>query len=457
MDDINDFAAFCLQISLRMGVIMRQEIIQKMKETADYIFRHPELSLKEYQSSRALAAFLEDEGFKVSWGLAGFETAFAAEWRSTQGGDRAVGTLGIAGKPVIGFLAEYDALPGLGQECVPEQKQNGEPGHGCGHNLLGTACAGAACELKERMQAENLQGTIRVYGCPAEEIVVGKIRMNEQGIFDDLSVAVTWHPFDRNRVSYDIWQAQDIKNYKFYGISAHASKHPEMGRSALDAAELMNVGVNYLREHVTDDVRMHYTYTNTDGPANIVPAYASTNYFIRSNKWERTEDASERVDNCARGAALMTGTRVEIERVTCNKEMKVNRTLAEVFYEEMKKIPAPAYTEEEIEFARKISEAAGFDNKGEYFSGLESLEDEPVPLSIGTDVSDVSHTVPTIMLSAAAMCKGTPLHHWAATAQAGMSIGQKGMDYAAECMAAGAYRLVKNPEVIERAWKEMAR
>lgn len=436
---------------------MRQEIIQKMKETADYIFRHPELSLKEYQSSRALAAFLEDEGFKVSWGLAGFETAFAAEWRSTQGGDRAVGTLGIAGKPVIGFLAEYDALPGLGQECVPEQKQNGEPGHGCGHNLLGTACAGAACELKERMQAENLQGTIRVYGCPAEEIVVGKIRMNEQGIFDDLSVAVTWHPFDRNRVSYDIWQAQDIKNYKFYGISAHASKHPEMGRSALDAAELMNVGVNYLREHVTDDVRMHYTYTNTDGPANIVPAYASTNYFIRSNKWERTEDASERVDNCARGAALMTGTRVEIERVTCNKEMKVNRTLAEVFYEEMKKIPAPAYMEEEIEFARKISEAAGFDNKGEYFSGLESLGDEPVPLSIGTDVSDVSHTVPTIMLSAAAMCKGTPLHHWAATAQAGMSIGHKGMNYAAECMYAGAYRLVKNPEVIERAWKEMAR
>ena len=434
---------------------MRQEIIQKMKETADYIFRHPELSLKEYQSSRALAAFLEDEGFKVSWGLAGFETAFAAEWRTTQGGDRAVGTLGIAGKPVIGFLAEYDALPGLGQECVPEQKQNGEPGHGCGHNLLGTACAGAACELKERMQAENLQGTIRVYGCPAEEIVVGKIRMNEQGIFDDLSVAVTWHPFDRNRVSYDIWQAQDIKNYKFYGISAHASKHPEMGRSALDAAELMNVGVNYLREHVTDDVRMHYTYTNTDGPANIVPAYASTNYFIRSNKWERTEDASERVDNCARGAALMTGTRVEIERVTCNKEMKVNRTLAEVFYEEMKKIPAPAYTEEEIEFARKISEAAGFDNKGEYFSGLESLEDEPAPLSIGTDVSDVSHTVPTIMLSAAAMCKGTPLHYWAATAQAGMSIGQKGMDYAAECMAAGAYRLVRNPEIIERAWKEM--
>lgn len=440
---------------------MREEILKKMKDTADYIFCHPELSLKEYKSSHALADFLEAEGFEITWGLAGFETAFVAEWSSGRRKNepeesvQAENGPAESTEPIIGFLAEYDALPGLGQECVSRQKQDGGPGHGCGHNLLGTACAGAACDLKDRMQAENLPGTIRVYGCPAEEIVVGKIRMNEQGVFDDLSVAVTWHPFDRNRVSYDIWQAQDIKNYKFYGTAAHASKHPEMGRSALDAAELMNVGVNYLREHVTDDVRMHYTYTNTDGPANIVPAYASTNYFIRSNKWERTADASERVDNCARGAALMTGTKIEIERVTCNKEMKVNRTLAELFYEEMTKIPAPSYTKEELKFAEEISEAAGFDNKGEYFTGLEPLEDKPVPLSIGTDVSDVSHTVPTIMLSAAAMCKGTPLHHWAATAQAGMSIGQKGMFYAAECMAAGAYRLVREAELIRKAWQEM--
>ena len=262
---------------------MRTEIEKKMKETADFIFRHPELSLHEKESSAGLAEFLESEGFAVSWNLAGFETAFVAEW----GG----------GKPVIGFLAEYDALPGLGQKpectCAP----TGGPGHGCGHNLLGTACAGAACALKDRMEEEGLAGTIRVYGCPAEEIVIGKIRMNQEGIFDDLSAAVTWHPFERNRVSYDIWQAQGIKNYQFYGTAAQAPQHPEARRSALDAAELMNVGVNYLREHVADDVRMHYTYTNTDGPANIVPAYASTNYFIRSNKWERTEDASERADN----------------------------------------------------------------------------------------------------------------------------------------------------------------
>ena len=230
-----------------------------------------------------------------------------------------------------------------------------------------------------------------------------------------------------------------------------------MGRSALDAAELMNVGVNYLREHVADDVRMHYAYINTDGPANVVPPYAATNYFIRSGKWERTLDASERVDNCARGAALMTGTRVEIERVTCNKEMKPNRTLAEVFYEEMQKVPVPEYTEEEIKFAEKIAENAGLGGKApeELFTGLEPLESEPVPLAIGTDVSDVSHTVPAVMLSAACMCKGTPLHHWAATAQAGMGIGQKGMLYAAECMYRGAYRLVKEPELIGKAWREM--
>lgn len=419
-----------------------QENEGELSAIADAIFRHPEISLQERESSRCLADFLKRRGFSISWGLAGFETAFMAEWGSDS--------------PVLGFLAEYDALPGLGQEISSQYSPTGGAGHGCGHNLLGTACAGAACALKEWMEKEGESGTVRVYGCPAEEVVIGKIKMNEAGIFDDLSAAVTWHPFDRNRVSYDIWQAQDIKNYKFYGTAAHASKYPELGRSALDAAELMNVGVNYLREHVTDDVRIHYTYTNTDGPANIVPAYASTNYFIRSAKWERTQDASRRVDDCAKGAALMTGTRVEIERVTCNKEMKVNRTLAELFYQAMEQVPVPEYTADELDFAARISEAAGLDNQGNYFSGLEPLEDEPVRLSIGTDVSDVSHTVPTVMLSAAAMCKGTPLHHWAATAQAGMSIGKKGMLYAAKCMTLGCIQLTRKPEMLEQAWKEHA-
>ena len=413
---------------------------EEMIQTADDIFRHPELSGQEVYSSGRLAAFLEKQGFSIQWKIAGFETAFIAQWGSS--------------KPVIGYLAEYDALPGLGQEPVWECRTDGGPGHGCGHNLLGTACAAAACALKAQMEAAGVEGTIRVYGCPAEEIVIGKIKMNEAGVFDDLSAAVTWHPFDRNRVSYDIWQAQDVKNYAFYGTAAHAAKHPELGRSALDAAELMNVGVNYLREHVAEDVRMHYTYTNTDGPANIVPDYASTNYFIRSGRRDWTEDASRRVDDCARGAALMTGTRVEIELVTSNREMKVDRALAELFYEAMEQIPLPEHTEEELEFARKISEAAGFQNNGVYFTGLEPLEEEPVLLNIGTDVSDVSHTVPTVMLSAAVMCKGTPLHHWTTTAQAGMSIGQKGMLYVAECMALGGWMLMREPGRLEQVWRD---
>ena len=295
--------------------------------------------------------------------------------------------------------------------------------------------------------------TIRVYGCPAEEIMSGKIVMNDQHVFDDLDVAVTWHPFATNRGSNDIWQSQDIKNYIFHGISAHASKSPEKGRSALDAAELMNIGVNYLREHVTGDVRMHYTYIDNGRPANVVPDYAKTNYFIRSSKRSRTEDASERIDDCARGAALMTGTTVEIELLGSCKEMKVNRVLAEVYYEAMTHIPTPEYTQEELDFAAEITKEAGLSNNGIYFSGLAPLEPEPVPISIGTDVSEVSHTVPTITISAATMCKGTPLHHWAAAKQAGMSIGQKGMMYAARCMAEGTKLLLSKPEYLRETWE----
>lgn len=386
----------------------QEELIQ----TADYIFQHPELAYQETLSSEYLAQFLERRGFTVERGTAGIKTAFLASWQNTD-----------SQAPVIGFLAEYDALPELG--------------HACGHNLLGTGAAAAACALKSELEQSGVPAILRVYGCPAEEIMSGKIVMNQAGVFDDLDLAVTWHPFDRNRVSNDIWQAQDIKNYTFHGVSAHASKSPEDGRSALDAAELMNIGVNYLREHVPGDVRMHYAYIDNGQPANVVPDFAKTNYFIRSSLRSRTDDASRRVDDCARGAALMTGTTVDIELVSSCKEMKIYRTLTELYYEAMTHIPTPEYTREELDFAARISEEAGFDNQGEYFRGLEPLEDEPVPISIGTDASEVSHTVPLITISAATMCLGTPLHHWAAARQAGMSIGHKGMLYAARCMAEG--------------------
>lgn len=394
-------------------------------QTADYIFQHPELAYKEELSSKYLSTYLEQQGFHISKETAGISTAFTAEW-------------GL-GKPVLGFLAEYDALAELG--------------HACGHNLLGTGVAAAACALKADMEATGASGTIRVYGCPAEEIMSGKIVMMTQGVFQDLDVAVTWHPFDRNRISNDIWQSQDIKNYTFHGVSAHASRNPENGRSALDAAELMNIGVNYLREHVPTDVRMHYAYIDNGQPANVVPDLAKTNYFIRSSKRSRTEDVSQRVDSCAKGAALMTGTTVDIELLGSCKEMKVNRVLAELYYQAMKEIPTPEYTDEELRFAANISKEANLPNNGIYFTGLEPLEPAPVPISIGTDAAEVSHAVPLITISAATMCKGTPLHHWAAAKQAGMSIGQKGMLYAARCMAEGTKLLLEQPEKIKEAWE----
>lgn len=398
---------------------------EELIHIASDIFCHPETAYQETYSSKRLADFLETQGFRVTWKTADIDTAFTAVWGS--------------GKPMLGFLAEYDALP--------------EIGHACGHNLLGTAVCAAACALKDDMTASDTQGTIIVYGCPAEEIMSGKIVMNAAGVFDELDVGVMWHPFDRNRISNDIWQSQDIKNYTFHGISAHASKSPENGRSALDAAELMNIGVNYLREHVSDDVRMHYAYLDNGIPANVVPDIAKTNYFIRSAKRSRTEDASRRVDDCARGAALMTGTTVDIELVKSCKEMKVNRVLAELYYDAMTRIPVPEYTDEELKFAADLSKEAGFENHGVYFTELEPLENAPVPISIGTDASQVSHTIPLITISAATMCKNTPLHHWAAAKQAGMSIGHKGMLYAARCMAEGTKLLMETPGAIEKAWE----
>ena len=401
----------------------------ELTDIAHDIFCHPELAYEEIYSSKRLASFLENQGFQIAWKTAGIDTAFTATWGN--------------GSPRLGFLAEYDALP--------------EIGHACGHNLLGTGVCAAACALKNAMETSKTPGTILVYGCPAEEIMSGKIVMTKAGVFDDLDVAVMWHPFDRNRISNDIWQAQDVKNYTFHGISAHASRSPEEGRSALDAAELMNIGVNYLREHVPGDVRMHYAYIDNHIPANVVPDTAKTNYFIRSSLRSRTEDASRRVDDCARGAALMTGTSVDIELVKSCREMKINRALTELYYEAMTKIDTPTYTQEELDFAVEISKEAGLNNHGIYFTGLEPLEDEPVPIAIGTDASEVSHVVPMITISAATMCKGTPLHHWAAARQAGMSIGHKGMLYAARCMAEGTKLLIETPGALEKVWEDHRR
>lgn len=413
---------------------------QQVIEASRFLFEHPETAGEEVKSSRHMAEFMEKQGFTLSYGTAGLETAFTAQWGS--------------GKPVIGFLAEYDALPGLGQAPVDYPCEQEGPGHGCGHNLLGMGAAAAAAAAKDSLESSGIKGTVRLYGCPSEEIMLGKIVMAKEGVFDDLDAAVTWHPFDTNRVSADVWLAMDVKKYRFYGKASHAAKTPHLGRSALDAAELMNVGVNYLREHVTEDVRIHYTYLHGGEKPNIVPDFAETSYFIRAKSREHVDDASFRVDEIARGAAIMTQTREECELVSGCKETKLNWPLMELFQEAMEETKLPEYSEDELKFAGNIRKELGIEDGGPLFEGLQPLDKEPQYISIATDVSDVSHIVPTVMLSAAAGCKGTPLHHWTMTAQAGSSIGYKSMLYVAECMARGAVKLYEKPEYLEAAWRD---
>lgn len=432
---------------------------EEMIQTADDIFRHPELSGQEVYSSGRLAAFLEKQGFSIQWKIAGFETAFIAQWGSN--------------KPVIGYLAEYDALPGLGQEPVSECRTDGGPGHGCGHNLLGTACAAAACALKAQMEAAGVEGTIRVYGCPAEEIVIGKIKMNEAGVFDDLSAAVTWHPFDRNRVSYDIWQAQDVKNYAFYGTAAHAAKHPELGRSALDAAELMNVGVNYLREHMIPEARVHYAVTNSGGEApNVVPAYAQVLYSVRAPGTEELHKLIKRVSKVAEGAAMMTETKVEIRVVSAYSDVLQNKTLDQLVFSHIREIYPLKYTEEEMVCAEKFHKVGDpgdwktyqglakqfYGEKGNAFfrGAMADTIFPPVPVKMGsTDVGDVSWTVPTAWFGSACYALGTPAHSWLAVAQGKSGIAKRGMEAAASVIARTTLDIMENPQIAKKAREDM--
>lgn len=421
-----------------------QRVLNNKEEflgVAKDIFEHPEVAMEEVYSSQALAACMERHGFQVTWGLVGMETAFEAVRGS--------------GAPVLGFLAEYDALPGLCQGPTAVRGTETGPGHGCGHHLIAGGCAAAAVAVAEELKAQGLPGTVILYGCPAEETLQGKTQMTKAGCFDKLDAAITWHPFARNRVSEDIYQAMDSIKFQFFGKSAHAAAMPEMGRSALDAAELMNVGVNYLREHVADDVRMHYVYTNGGDKPNVVPDQAEVWYYLRAKSRKTLNDVRDRVLNIAKGAAMMTETSVEVKLLAGCSETKLSMKLNEVFYEAMKDLPLPSYTKEELDLLdqidRQLDPAAG---KGTFCRELLPLEGRPVYITGSTDVSDVSMVVPTVTLNAAAATYKTPVHHWMFTAQAGSGIGYGAMLYAAQGMAAGAMELVRCPEKLAEIKQE---
>jgi aminobenzoyl-glutamate utilization protein B len=414
---------------------------RRLTEFSDLIHGFAEIALEEVKSAGAAADFLKGEGFSVTPGLSGMATAFSASWGK--------------GRPVLGFLGEYDALPGLQNEGVPRLEGNGGNGHGCGHNLLCAATVGAAAALKEVMEKDKIPGTVIFYGCPAEEIIVGKIKMVRNGDFNGLDAAIAFHPSDGNRVCVTSNQAMDSKRYMFYGQTAHAAAAPEMGRSALDAAELMNVGVNFLREHVPDHTRIHYVYLDGGNKPNIVPDYARVWYFIRARDRETVNDVSARIDKIAQGAALMTGTRSEMEYLSGCFDTFINFTLCRSFYASMRKIEPLRFSGEEKTFVREMQKNAGLEGQEEPLDESIQPLGEKVEYAMGsTDVADVSRVCPTVTINTTCVYKNAPGHNWVYTACAGTAVGHRGMLYAARIMAQGALDLLKAPEILEEAREE---
>lgn len=416
--------------------------MSELAKLNDEIWRSAEVAMEEYKSAEALAAYLEKMGFVVERGVAGLPTAF-------------VGTSG-SGQPVIGFLAEYDALPGLSQEAASTKKpvKEGGPGHGCGHNIFGVASVAAAVAAKDVMARNGLQGTIKVFGCPAEETVEGKVFMARAGVFDGLSCCIQWHPSSENEVSLESSNAMNQFEVEFFGKTAHSAGDPWHGRSALDGVELTDIGLNFLREHLKPTARIHYVILDGGGAPNVVPDYARAWYYVRDVDRESVEKDYERVLKIIEGAALMSGTTYKIHFKSGVHEMLPNRTGSEVVYSNLLLVDAPAFTAEEQSFAKEIQKSVGVEEKGL------SAKIEPFSLpqrswgSGSTDVAEVSWLAPTTQLGIAFKPVGTPGHHWSAVACAGMSIAHKCLSTAAKVMATSCLDFLTQPQTIQKMREE---
>nr|BCX00034.1 MAG: amidohydrolase [Bacteroidota bacterium] len=421
---------------------LRPELVR----LSDELWRYAETALREERSAALLAQVLEQAGFQVQRGVADMPTAFVASYGS--------------GRPIIGILAEFDALPGVGNEPRPEKapRTDGvESGHGCGHNLFGAACVVAALALKEYMQAHNLPGTIRLYGCPAEETVVGKVYMAKEGLFDDLDAALEWHPGTETEVRNQPGRALNNFVIEFFGQAAHASADPWNGRSALDAVELMNYAVNLMREHVRPSARIHYVIADGGGAPNVVPEYAKVWYYVRDTSRTAVEALYERVLRCAEGAAIATGTRYKVTLITGVHEYLLNRPLQEALYANLQRVGPPRFTEQEQAFARELQRFLGVEEKG-LSTAIKPLAPRPEPATGGsTDVAEVSWIVPTAGFSVATAAQGIPWHSWASTACHGTSIGHAGALVAAKVLALTAYDLLSQPRLLQAAREEFLR
>lgn len=411
---------------------------EPFRQISRQIWENPELGWQEKQSSALLRAELEKHGFRTR-GFDAMPTAFVAEWGE--------------GRPVIGILGEYDALPGLSQEDAPERRPRvaGAPGHGCGHNLFGAGSALAAAAVKERMQALGLKGTIRFYGTPAEEGGGGKIFLIRAGAFRDADVVLAWHPGDFNAADDNPYLANISARVRFRGTPAHAAGAPEAGRSALDALEVMTHAVNLLREHVPQETRMHYIVTNGGAAANIVPEFAELSIIVRHPDLEELARIWERVKKCAEAGALATETKVEIEVSSAYANFRRNAVLRDLLDRSLRAAGGVRYSDEERAFIERIRATLGARELPPLERAAEVLPPKTSLSSVSTDVGDVSWVVPVGHFTAATMPPGVPLHTWQSTACAGTEIGRKGMMVAAKTLTLAALELFEKPELVRQA------
>ena len=413
-------------------------------KTAHKIWELAEVGYQEYKSAELLSNLLENEGFEIEKGVAEIPTAFVASYGS--------------GSPVIGIMAEYDALPGISQAAVPRSEviEAGGSGHACGHHLFGTGSAAAAIAVKQWLENGH-SGTIRVYGTPAEEGGAGKVYMVREGLFDDVDVVFHWHPSDRNDASPSYSLANRSAKFRFKGISAHAAGAPERGRSALDGVEAMNYMVNLMREHVPQETRIHYVITGGGGNApNVIPNSAEVYYYVRHPSAETLEGIWERVVAASEGAAKGTSTEVTHEIIHGIHSLLPNEALAEVIDANMHIVGGVTYTDEERTFAEKIRNS--FASPQLALGSEKEIQPNQIRTAGGsTDVGDVSWVVPTAGLGAATWVPGTAAHSWQAVAAGGTSIGHKGMIVAAKTLALSAIDLMSDEKLIEAARQEFER
>jgi aminobenzoyl-glutamate utilization protein B len=409
---------------------------------SDKIWALAETAFEENQSSKLLANYAEKQGFKVERGVAGMPTAFVATYG--------------AGKPIISVLGEFDALPGISQKAQPTKDpiNEGAPGHGCGHNLFGSASLGAAIAIKELIEKGEIKGTVKFLGTPSEEKYFGKIWMVREGLWNDVDVNISWHP--SAKIEADVQSSLALVDFKieFFGQAAHASADPWNGRSASDALEIYTTGINYYREHVKPTVRMHYHIQDGGQVVNVVPDYSRLWMRVRDTKRAGLMPVYERAMKMAEGAAILANVDYKVSLISGIYEVLVNREGGKIMQKNLELLGPINYTKEEILFGKKIQEVTGKEQLG-MDTAIKPLEEtKEHPGGGSTDVGDVSWNVANINLSVTTAPKDTPWHSWAVVACGGMSIGHKGMVYASKAMAMTMFDLFDNSELVDKVKAE---